>query len=615
MQSTPNQQHLAPKRSSVSGRRAACSFLLAFATGMSFTVVSAASPANPASPVVTDTGSFIGVPSPSAAGVDVFFGIRYAAAPEGALRWTPPQSPAAPAAPVVAAIPGPACPQPASTAPLPQSEDCLFLNVYASASQGTHAKRPVFVWIHGGALITGSGAIYDPSAMVADNDIVVVTINYRLGALGWLVEPGLVAAESSFFQNAGDAGNYGLMDQQFALQWVQRNIAAFGGDPQNVTVGGESAGGLSVTSNLTSTTTAKGLFRGAIIESGAYMLHDLPSQAAYGAIFGAGFDAALGCSASDEAACLRAAPVASVLAAQSAVFSSNGISPDFGTRVLPRALKDALSQGEFFRVPVLQGTNANEGRLFEPGEIPFASTLPNIQAAGGPANFDLTNANTFCATPQGTGAPVICSFPQEVGLYLGALSVGLGFPTTDVTPSLVKNVLEEYPLAHFPDPFLPHNAPSADEALSQIFTDAVFACNGSDSNLDLARFVPVFGYEFNDPNAPPLGSVPVRPPNDVFGFPSASEHSAELQFLFNFDAPLSAGEQELASQMQTYWANFVISKDPNLPRHVPVWLPFNILGIAQALVPGPRRPQPFLTFRQEHFCGTWEPIVSAEVGL
>ena len=270
--------------------------------------------------------------------------------------------------------------------------------------------------------------------------------------------------------------------------------------------------------------------------------------------FGASFDEALGCSLRQAMRGLFAcgAGHASVLAAQNGVFGPNGISPDFGTRVLPSALKDALSQGDFIRVPVLQGTNANEGRLFEPGEIPFASTLPNIQAAGGPANFDLAHDNTYCATPQGTGAPVICSYPQEVGLYVGALSVGLGFPTADVSPSLVAEVLEEYPLRNFPDPFLPNNAPSADEALAQIFTDSVFACNGADSNRDLARFVPVFGYEFNDPKAPPLGSVPVMPPNDVFGFPSASEHSAELQFLFNFDEPLSVDEQELAGDMQTY---------------------------------------------------------------
>ena len=613
MKSAPHQLDLAQGRHSASRHLAALSFLLALA--VSFCATSAASTASAASTVVTDTGTFVGVPSPSGAGVDAFFGIRYAAPPEGALRWTPPQPPAAPTGPVVAAVPGPACPQPASTAPLPQSEDCLFLNVYVPAHERVHSKLPVFVWIHGGALITGTGAIYDPTVMVAENGIIVVTINYRLGALGWLVEPGLLAAASNFFENAGDAGNYGLMDQQFALQWVQRNIARFGGDPRQVTIGGESAGGLSVTSNLASTTTATGLFRGAIIESGAYMLHDLPSQIVYGAIFGAGFDAALGCSPPSDAVCLRAAPVASVLAAQGEVFGANGISPDFGTRVLPLALKDALSQGDFIRVPVLQGTNANEGRLFEPGEIPFASTLPNIQAAGGPANFDLTHANTYCATPQGVGAPVICSYPQEVGLYLFALSVGLGFPTADVSPSFVAEVLGEYPLPNFPDPFLPNDAPSADEALSQIFTDVVFACNGADSNRDLARFVPVFGYEFNDPKAPPLGSVPIKPPNDVFGFPSASEHSAELQFLFNFDAPLSVDERELAGYMQTYWANFVISQDPNRPRHVPVWLPYNFFDTLQDLIPGPQRPHPFFTFRQEHFCHTWQPIVAAEAGL
>jgi len=185
MKSAPHPLDLAPGRHGASRRPAALSFLLALALSIPFPATSATST------VVTDTGSFIGVPSPSAAGVDVFFGIRYAAPPEGALRWTPPQPPAVPTAPTVAAIPGPACPQPASTAPLPQSEDCLFLNVYLPAGEPANAKRPVFVWIHGGALVTGTGAIYDPSAMVAENDIVVVTINYRLGALGWLVEPGL----------------------------------------------------------------------------------------------------------------------------------------------------------------------------------------------------------------------------------------------------------------------------------------------------------------------------------------------------------------------------------------------------------------------------------------
>ena len=562
--------------------------------------------------VVTDTGTFTGVPSPSdPAAVDVFFGIRYAAAPEGMVRWTPPQPPTPPTGTVLADLPGPACPQAGSTAPLPQSEDCLFLNVYVPRTATPHSKLPVFFWIHGGALVTGTGADYDPSVMVAENNIIVVTINYRLGALGWLVEPGLLAQTPGFFENVGDAGNYGLMDQQFALQWVQRNIAGFGGDARKVTVGGESAGGLSVSSNLASTTTATGLFRSAIIESGAYMLHDVPSEQAYGATFGGGLDAVLGCTPPNDAACLRAAPVASILAAQGEVFGANGISPDFGTKVLPSGLQQAFSTGEFIRVPVLQGTNANEGRLFEPLDFPFASAFPNILAAGGPANFDLSNPNTFCEAA-GSSTPAVCTYPQEINLFLGVI----GFPAAENKAALGAALADEYPLANFPDPFLPGDAPSSDEALAQIFTDLVFACNGSDSNIDLARFVPVFGYEFNDPNAPTVvgfGTV-VEPPNDAFGFPSASEHASELQFLFNFGTTLSTDEQQLASEMKTYWGNFVNTGDPNLPRPVSFWLPFNFFGSVQGLRPGPKVPDSFFNFRQEHFCQTWQPFIAAETG-
>lgn len=133
--------------------------------------------------VATTSGTFTGVPSPSAAAVDVFFGIRYAASPAGAARWTPPQLPTSLPGTTVADVPGPACPQPGGIAP--QSEDCLFLNIYVPASANKHSRLPVFFWIHGGALVTGTGAIYDPSVMVAENNIVVVTINYRLGAAGW----------------------------------------------------------------------------------------------------------------------------------------------------------------------------------------------------------------------------------------------------------------------------------------------------------------------------------------------------------------------------------------------------------------------------------------------
>jgi hypothetical protein len=110
-----------------------------------------------------------------------------------------------------------------------------------------------------------------------------------------------------------------------------------------------------------------------------------------------------------------------------------------------------------------------------------------------------------------------------------------------------------------------------------------------------------------------FGTV-VEPPNDAFGFPSASEHASELQFLFNFGTPLSADEQQLAGEMKTYWGNFVNTGDPNLPRHSSFWLPFNFIGAVQDLVPGPRIPNPFFNFRQEHFCGIWQPFIAAETG-
>jgi para-nitrobenzyl esterase len=564
--------------------------------------------------VVTTTGTFTAVPSPSDPAVNVFFGIRYAAAPSGALRWTPPVAPVPPAGVVVASTPGDACPQSGSTAPLAQSEDCLFLNVYVPASARPNSRLPVFYWIHGGALVGGTGAQYDPSVMVANSDIIVVTINYRLGALGWLVEPGLTATTASTFENVGDAGNYGLMDQQFGMQWVQENIKAFGGDPTKVTIGGESAGGLSVSSSLASITTGRGLFRGAIIESGGYMLHDVPSQASYGTLFGPGFDAALGCTPPADAACLRGQSFANILAAQSKVFGANGIAPDFGTRILPQALQAAFSTGAINQVPVLQGSNANEGRLFEPGEVPFAGSFAAVTAAGGPANFDLANPNTFCANPIGTGTPMTCTYPQEINVYLA----GLGLPAILNTAEFGDLLAATYPLANFPDPFLANDAPSADEALAQIFTDLVFSCNVLDSNTDLARWVQVYAYEFNDPLAPTLGGGDIMAPNDEFGFPTASEHASELQFLFNFGAPFSPAEQQLAAEMKTYWGNFIISGSPNISNGRPPftrWQQFNLVGAVQNLVPGPALPLPISTFPAEHFCSLWQPILAAESSL
>jgi hypothetical protein len=299
-----------------------------------------------------------------------------AAAPTGNARWTPPTAPTPPAGTVTAGTPGDACPSaiPAGDN-IQQSEDCLVLNVWVPANATPGAKLPVLFWIHGGALTFGTGATYDPSSMVAESNMVVVTINYRLGALGFLVEPGLVAAAADAFETAGDAGNYGLMDQQFAMQWVQNNIAKFCGDPTKVTISGESAGGLSVTTHLTSTKLAAGLFRGAIIESGPYMLHDLPSQSTYASLFGAAFDKDVGCTQPNDAACLRGKSVEAVLTAPPSTGSNTAIeAPTAGPGTTATSSAGA-EEGGFSRFAD-RGFPSNERFATVPGEMTVSYCIP-----------------------------------------------------------------------------------------------------------------------------------------------------------------------------------------------------------------------------------------------
>jgi para-nitrobenzyl esterase len=224
-----------------------------------------------ATPAAAQT--LVDAPAGRVSGVDqgklaVFKGIPYAQAPVGERRWRAPQPLPRWTGTRPATDFGPACIQPsvpatsvyAPTTPLPTSEDCLSLNIWTPKQA---KKAPVLVWIHGGALLTGSSreALYD-GRHLADRGLVVVSINYRLGALGYLAHPALSAEDPRHV-----SGNYGLLDQVAALDWVRRNIAAFGGDPANVTIAGESAGALSAT-YLMVTPAARPLFRRAIVQSG-----------------------------------------------------------------------------------------------------------------------------------------------------------------------------------------------------------------------------------------------------------------------------------------------------------------------------------------------------------
>ena len=290
----------------------------------------------------------------------IFKGIPFALPPVGPARWQPPHPMPRWEGTRKAAEFGPACVQLTpqlsniyATGPMPMSEDCLTLNIWTPAK--AH-NAPVFFWIYGGALSGGASRdpLYDGSRLAAQG-IVVVSINYRLGVLGWLALPEL-SSESA----QGVSGNYGLLDQVEALRWVQHNIGAFGGDPANVTIAGESAGGLSVM-YLMASPPARGLFAKAIAES-AYMISTPElKDAAFGApaaeASGVKVTAAIG---APTLGALRAMDAQKLTAAAAGA----GFAP-FGAvdgKILPRQLVDVFDRGEQAPVPLLTGFNSGEIR-------------------------------------------------------------------------------------------------------------------------------------------------------------------------------------------------------------------------------------------------------------
>ena len=319
----------------------------------------AASPALAQAPVVQASAGT--VQGRAEDGVRVFRGIPYAAAPVGPLRWKPPQPAPAWQGTRVADAFGPACVQPRSTTPniyanppARMSEDCLTLNVWAPREA---AKAPVLVWIHGGALVSGYGhePMYDGARIAKRGGVIVVSINYRLGILGYLAHPALSAESAD-----GVSGNYGLLDQIAALQWVRRNIAAFGGDPANVTIAGESAGGLSVM-YLMASPKARGLFGKAVAQS-AYMVtapklkaarHGMPSAESAGT-------AAMNALGAADLAALRATDAEKLT--QTAAGKGYGPWGTVDGKVLTKQLVETWDRGEQAPVPVLAGFNAGEIR-------------------------------------------------------------------------------------------------------------------------------------------------------------------------------------------------------------------------------------------------------------
>ncbi|HEY2736253.1 MAG TPA: carboxylesterase family protein [Polyangiales bacterium] len=472
-------------------------------------------------------------------------GIPYAAPPVGALRWKPPQK-AAPLSGVYDATKfGSGCVQSAngSFGSGSTDENCLFLNVYAPTGAGPY---PVMFWIHGGAFLSGDATTYDPSALVAQG-VVVVTINYRLGLMGFL-------ASSAIDNGAGVAStNYGLLDQQFALQWVQDNIASFGGDESNVTIFGESAGGFSVHSQLVMPN-AHGLFQKAIVESGAYGDANQPTLDAarmQGDMFASSAKCASPCSADD----LRALSAADVLAAQEALKLQTLIPASDGTVIPSGGVGGALASGTYEKVPVIEGSNHDEWALF----VAIYLAQANIKLS--------TEADYETATAA----------------------------TLGVSSAIASGLDAEYPLANYMmDPAV---------ALTVAGTDVVFACPSRSAAIELSANAPTYEYEFSDENAPEfLLMVPPADPDFKFG----AAHGSELQFLWNIPAPsgqmLSSDEKALSSTMVKYWTQFAKTGDPN-SSGAPMWPPYTAANDSILTLNTPASAVQVTTdFKSEHKC-------------
>ncbi|MGZ3735003.1 MAG: carboxylesterase/lipase family protein [Bdellovibrionota bacterium] len=303
-----------------------------------------------------------------------FRGIPYAAAPVGALRWAPSTPPAAHAETLVADHFGPACPQmqffALGSRETIGDEDCLSLNIWRPQAG---ANLPVMVFIHGGGNSVGSShdlngtSLYDGDSLANRGPAVVVTINYRLGVLGFLAHPGLSAQSPE-----GVSGNYALLDQIQALRWVRENIAGFGGNPANVTVFGESAGAIDILALLASPR-AEGLFQRAIIESGFLTEQPLAVAEAEGLKFAK----AIGC---EDVACLRAKSAGDLVkAADLGEGKLRAYAAAVDGKILPTGVLDAFRAGRALRVPLIIGTNANEMSTL----LPFVSDVRDTLTESG----------------------------------------------------------------------------------------------------------------------------------------------------------------------------------------------------------------------------------------
>lgn len=449
-----------------------------------------------------------------------FLGIPFAAPPTAERRWRPPE-PAEPwDTPLDATEFSAACPQLGSTTSPESSEeeDCLYLNVWAPQPAPT-APLPVMVWFHGGSNVTGSTGdeipfvnpptlFYNGRGLVEEAGVVVVTANYRLGVMGFFAHEALSAESSD-----SASGNQGLLDQRMAMKWVRDNIAAFGGDPRNVTIFGESAGAFDVCFHVASPG-SRGLFDGAISQSGGCTtaLRTRQTAEAEANVFAE----AMGCGdAADVAGCLREVPVADLLMEAPVDGAQDGLpggdpyaggtprwqfTPIVDGVVLPEQPRALFEAGDVAEVPYVLGSNADEGTLFHVLQLEVTDD-------------------------------------QE---YLAALERRFG-------SALAAQVAAQYPSTAFDSP---------QDALERVTGDALLVCSTRDTAKRAANAgLPVFMYNFARPiPIPALQSLDLR-----------ATHGAEIAYVFGSVGPDLIGQDdlELSMAMRRYWGRFAANGDPN----------------------------------------------------
>ena len=473
-------------------------------------------------------------------GTAVFLGIPYAAPPVGPLRWREPQPPAPWTGVRDATKPGSACVQneagvgsfikPLAAAygvaynivPVSSSEDCLFLNAWVPGWPH-QSHLPVMVWLHGGSNRVGSGTEdgYDGTAL-ASHGVIVVTLNYRLGVMGFFAHPELTAESPHH-----SSGNYGLLDQIAALQWVQQNIAQFGGDPANVTLFGESAGSIDATV-LMASPLSQNLFRRVIAESGSAFGLGPERSVAYMEPLGVAVGKAAGAQPESQLATLRKLPAAQVAQIENSLIATQfkGYDPNASVVdgwVLPQSPAKAFASGTIEKVDLLAGLNAREFSAFRVG--------------------------AEAAQKQSGQPPAKPGLGQQIAQF------------ADATRPLYGN-WTDLAVAGYMGKIIVHGTPALDQATN----DILGACPvGAEAAMVTSAGQHAFVYRFER-------SVPGPGESNLGAF-----HALEIPYVFNtFQVhtfswlPFTPTDHKLSAVMESYWTNFAKSGDPNGPG-LPLW--------------------------------------------